>query len=656
MSEQLTSFERLLTELTERCASSSVCVAQEGVESPLALVRGFLESDFLILVALPEPGTNFQAQFIYDLKDPGFAAALNSETVRQWLWEKTILAAPLSMVSLQSLSGADALELEPLISAGGQSLYLIPLQAENQPTGALVIGYSHEVHELSQVDVARCRCLGSLIGHQWIQSDRIERLTGAIEAAESGLWALELSTLTYWATDTARLMHGFMPTEVVSLEMVLAKVHPDDRQLIKDANAFAASAPGNILRVEYRVTLPDGSVRWMLARGRSETGNAAAPSRIMGVVNDITERKIAEDELRDARALTDAVFDSVPGLIYLYTQDGKLVRWNKQHEIFSGYTHAELENFHATDWFTQDGSDKLMSEWARVFAEGSSSLELKIKKKDGTLVPYFFTGVRVEIEGQPHMVGIGIDMSDKVRSEQELAQLQKELLHATRVSVMGELASALAHELNQPLAAILSNAQAARRLLRASPPDIDEVRAALDDIVSDDKRAGEIIHGLRALMAKGESKSVRLDLNQLIRAVASLLHGEFVAADVATVFDLAPDLPTITAGHTELQQVLMNLMMNGIDAQRSLSKESRCLTVTSSADSHAVTVSIRDEGIGITSEDLRNIFEPFHTTKANGLGMGLAICRRIIEHYGGRIWAENNPDRGATFRFELPHG
>jgi signal transduction histidine kinase len=223
------------------------------------------------------------------------------------------------------------------------------------------------------------------------------------------------------------------------------------------------------------------------------------------------------------------------------------------------------------------------------------------------------------------------------------------------VAAMSELASAIAHELNQPLAAILSNAQAARRLLQKSPPDVDEALAALGDIVDDDRRAGTIIQRMRSMLKKGPSGAGAQDLNELAKEVARLVGNEALLEGVTLRLDLSPHLPRVRGDGIQIQQVVLNLVVNALDAISERPRGARLVVVrTRGPGKDRVVLSVEDSGMGIAPEDLERVFEAFYTTKAEGLGVGLAISRSIVEAHGGRLWAENNPDEGATFRCALP--
>ncbi|MGE5802662.1 MAG: sensor histidine kinase [Gemmatimonadota bacterium] len=231
---------------------------------------------------------------------------------------------------------------------------------------------------------------------------------------------------------------------------------------------------------------------------------------------------------------------------------------------------------------------------------------------------------------------------------------QPDLARFARVRTLGGFALSLAHELNQPLSAILSNAQAARRFLAFPDPPIDEVRAIIDDIDADDRRAGELIHGMRALLNHHDVEMARIDLNDVIRDVARLVHGDCLLRRVALVLDLEAPLPPVRCDRVQIQQVLLNLIVNGFEAMQDTVAVERRMIIRSRSDDGRCVISVRDAGSGVPPASFDRLFDQFFSTKAEGLGMGLSIARSIIGSHGGRIWATNNTDLGATFHLALP--
>jgi PAS domain S-box-containing protein len=257
----------------------------------------------------------------------------------------------------------------------------------------------------------------------------------------------------------------------------------------------------------------------------------------------------------------------------------------------------------------------------------------------------------VELELVAQIIG---NVVGRQQAELREEQLREELFHAMRIATLGELAAALAHELNQPLAAMLSNTQAARRFLADGEYAPEELREILDDMVRDNKRAGAVIHNLRGMAAKRPAAREACCLNELIREVIGLMHSEMVSQKIEIHQALAPHLPMVEAARVELQQVLVNLLVNALHAMESTPSRGRSIEIGTRADAAAVMVSIRDHGRGIPPDCLPALFDPFFSTKSNGLGIGLSICRRIIESHGGQIEARNHAEGGADFTFRLP--
>ena len=245
------------------------------------------------------------------------------------------------------------------------------------------------------------------------------------------------------------------------------------------------------------------------------------------------------------------------------------------------------------------------------------------------------------------------DVTERNQAEQKIVQQRNELAHLTRISTMGQLASSLAHELNQPLGAILHNTEAGELFLKDPSPDLDELRAILADIRKDSQRAGEVIDQMRAFMRQREPERRRLDLNLLVGDVLTLLRPDAEKRGVRLALETDPALPPVHGDRVQLQQVLLNLLLNAVDTLDDNPPARRLVTVRARTVGATVEVSVSDSGPGIPVDRLPRIFEPFYTSKPNGLGMGLAISRGIIEAHGGRLWAKNNAEHGATFTFSV---
>ena len=249
---------------------------------------------------------------------------------------------------------------------------------------------------------------------------------------------------------------------------------------------------------------------------------------------------------------------------------------------------------------------------------------------------------------------MAIDVTERNLAQQEVQRLHDKLFHAGRISTLGELAGVLAHEINQPLSAIMSNAQAASRYLKAPTPDLEEVKEILDDIIKEDAHASQVINRMRGFLKKSEVEVEPLDLNSVFRDIVALVKGDAMHRDIHVDLGLDPLLPAVRGDRIQLQQVALNLVMNAFESMNEQPRRKRRVQIRTSLQNSRVLAAVKDNGNGLSVGDTQKIFEPFNTTKAEGLGLGLSICRSIIARHQGNIWAENNPDEGATFYFSLP--
>ncbi len=284
-------------------------------------------------------------------------------------------------------------------------------------------------------------------------------------------------------------------------------------------------------------------------------------------------------------------------------------------------------------------------------------MEYRLRRFDGEYRWLLANGVpRFGPEGSfLGYIGSCLDITERKRAESELQLQRQELSHLNRISAMGELAASLAHELKQPLTAILTNAQAAERFLAADATNPAEVREILQDIVNDDKRAAEVIGRMRQLVKKEEPEFVSFNVEAVIADVALLTHSDAILHNIRVSLAIDSGLPPIRRDRVELQQVLLNLLLNSFDAMMDTPANEREIQVRAKRDGQRfLRVSVRDRGVGLSRDTVNSIFEPFYSTKQNGLGMGLSISRSIIQAHGGQLWARNNSDCGATFSFTVP--
>jgi len=292
-----------------------------------------------------------------------------------------------------------------------------------------------------------------------------------------------------------------------------------------------------------------------------------------------------------------------------------------------------------------------------VAGEGRYETEFRLMLPDVGL-RWISSHGRVEFDasGQPVRIrGASRDVTEDKQAELDTQVLRQQVAHVGRISMMGQLATALAHEINQPLGAILRNAEAAELFMQETSPDLDEIRAIVADIRQDDQRAGAVIDRMRGLLKRQTLDSRPLDVGELVGDVRALVRADAAARHVKLDVYVPGDLPPVRGDRVHLQQVLLNLVLNGMDAVNGTGGEEQRVSITALLDgAQAVEIAVSDTGTGIPADKLAHVFDPFFTTKPNGMGMGLPISRTIIEAHGGRFWAENNNSGGATFRFTLP--
>lgn len=258
--------------------------------------------------------------------------------------------------------------------------------------------------------------------------------------------------------------------------------------------------------------------------------------------------------------------------------------------------------------------------------------------------------------GDEEVVGALMDVTETRRAQDALHASQAELAHSTRVTTLGEMSASIAHEVNQPIGAIVTNAEAGLRWLSHPEPNLDEARGAIDRIIRDGRRASEVVQRLRRLTKKAPTQVAPVDVNEIVSDSVYLVNREILNSRIALQLELAPNLPQVLADRIELQQVVINLIVNGIQAMEAIVDRPRSLVVRSVTSTGRVLVAVQDAGPGVNLNDMSRLFTPFFTTKPKGMGMGLSICRSIIESHGGRIWASNNTGLGSTFHFALPSG
>ena len=372
----------------------------------------------------------------------------------------------------------------------------------------------------------------------------------------------------------------------------------------------------------------------------------------------VEERRGKEAALSNSEARYRALVMATANMVWRANAEGEGFLLSPRWHELTGQNEDEVSNFgwvkalHPKD---RERSERL---WKQAMSEKRMyEIEFQILTRDQSYRHFHVQAVPIIApDGAVHeWIGAAVDVTKEREVALTVQRQRNELAHVARISTMGELAASLAHELNQPLTAILSNAQAAQRFLAADPANIGEVRAILRDIVEDDGRAGEVIRRVRDLVRKADLDVEQLELADVFRDVVLLLRSDAILHNVRIVLEMAPGAPKVLSDKVQLQQVMLNLLLNAFQAMKDSPVSERQVTLRSRYDKdQTMTIAVHDRGVGLKEGQLEKMFQPFYTTKSDGLGMGLAISRSIIEAHGGRLWARNNPDQGATLYFTVP--
>lgn len=482
--------------------------------------------------------------------------------------------------------------------------------------------------------------------------DREVQMDAAAHAVGIGLWTWEIRTGRLLMSESARQLLGPVDTGLDG-DAFLEQVHPDDRSFLRQAlERSLVDSPGE-LQVEFRLLRADGAFRWVLVRGKVETDALGHNLRMLGMVADISERREQEERFH-------LVVEASPTAMLMVDSSGALALVNQQAERVFGYPRDELIGMNA-DALVPDRNRQahhvLREGYLAQAQAGIMGLdrELHARRKDGTEIPVEIALNPIRRNDELFVLVSIADISERKRLEHESELHRNELAHLSRVAMLAELSGSLAHELNQPLTAILSNAQAGMRFMAMDPPNLEEVRGILASIIDSDKRAGDVIRKLRAMLRKDAADFRPQDINDLIMDVLRIVRSDLLNRSTVTELDLADGLPAVLGDAIPLQQVLLNLTMNACDAMGALPPDARRLTVRTRAGRNGgVLLTVSDVGSGIAAEDIERVFLPFFTTKRDGLGLGLPICSTIVAAHGGRLWADNNDSHGATLHVWLP--
>jgi PAS domain S-box-containing protein len=505
---------------------------------------------------------------------------------------------------------------------------------------------------------------------QKLAQEKLQRSEAYLAQAEklthTGTWAWDPRTeqVLYCSEEMFRIF-GLDPRESLpTRDNFRQRIHPEDRDWVR--KSFEKSLREKVDRfAEYRVLLPDGTVRHINASGHPVLDEDGELIEFIGTAIDMTECK--QDEL-ERRRLASLVEQAADLMAIADLGGGTPIYLNKAGMKMVGFDSWEEARARRGIHYMFPEDREFVNEvlWPTVLEKGFWSGEMRFRHfKTGDPIPVCYSAFRIDDPetGQPVNVGnVCRDITDRKRAEAETREvdrryreMQMELAHANRVATMGQLTASIAHEVNQPIAATVTNAAAALRWLRAGSSRLEKVQQSLASIVEDGTRAGEVIHRIRALIKKAPPRKDRLEINGVIVEIIELTRGEAVKNGISVLTEFEDHLPVVEADRVQLQQVLLNLIINALEAMGAANEGPRELLIsTGKIESSGVLVAVQDSGPGLEAAMLERVFESFYTTKPTGLGMGLSICRSIIETHGGRLWANTNQRRGATFQFTLP--
>jgi two-component system, LuxR family, sensor kinase FixL len=477
------------------------------------------------------------------------------------------------------------------------------------------------------------------------------------EGSGVGAWDLELSTRTLsWSTATRKLF-GVGPDAPVDYDLFLSLLDAQDRD--RTAKAMQESIDtGCNFDVQYRLHRDSDQGHWVRAVGTTINGPDGAPARLSGVMIDINREKRLEDEVRTSERHFRSILDTIPDAMIVIDEHGIMQFFSSAAVRQFGYSEPEAIGKNISALMPEPDRSRHDGYLARYLKTGERRIIgigriVTGMRKDGTTFPMHLTIGEMHSGGKPFFTGFVRDLTEQQHTQARLQELQAELVHVSRLSAMGEMASALAHELNQPLSAISNYMKGSRRLLADSTDaNAPRIEAALDRAAEQAIRAGDIIRRLRNFVARDASEKRVESLSKMVEEAGALGLAGAREQGVLLRFNLDPTCDLVLADRVQIQQVLVNLFRNALEAMAVSTHRELIASNTKAADD-MIEIAVSDTGPGFAGDTLAQLFQPFFTTKESGMGVGLSISRTIIETHGGRMWAETNGSGGATFRFTL---
>jgi PAS domain S-box-containing protein len=576
---------------------------------------------------------------------------------------KTVFPAPLEQIKAEVMrTGRWEGELVHTAKDGGQVVVASrwSLQRDQQGAPAAILETNNDITERKRAQ------------------EELQRSEAYLEEAQrlshTGSWAFDLASgkYVYVSEECARIFELDAQPDLRTREAVSRYIHPEDWDRVNRDYEKALREKVDTSS-EFRIVLPSGTAKHIRATRHPVLNEAGDVVKVVGTAVDITERKRAEEALRLSNAYNRSLIEASLDPLVTIGPDGKITDVNGATEAATGCSRKELIGTDFCEYFTEPAQAR--AGYEQVFREGTvRDYPLELRHRSGRVMSVLyhasvyrdesgraigvFAAARDITERKAADEALRSSETERRRAETALQEARAELERISRVTTMGALTASIAHEVNQPLAGVVTSANAGLNWLAANPPNLSKTREALERVRRDGTRAGEVIARIRGLLKRTPSAKALVSVNQIVNEVLALTAGKLRGDHIETALALGPSLPPVLGDAVQLQQVLLNLITNALEAMAEVANRPRTLRIQSSRGElegkPAVVVAVSDTGTGFGSTDVARLFEAFHTTKPQGMGMGLWISRSIIEEYGGRLTAQANSGPGATFVLTIP--